>query len=74
MTDEQHDQEAPEERVEDLEVTDQEAAEQVHGGALIPGTDQEAVAEEVLGKVHIPAATVPKFSAGSQLKAKVQAG
>ena len=45
-----------EETVPDLEVTDQEAAEQVRGGD------------------HIPAAQVPKFSAGSQLKAAVKGG
>ena len=46
------------EMISDLEVTDQEAAEQVRGG----------------DKVYIPAARVPKFSAGSQLKAEVKGG
>ena len=61
-------------QIPDLEVTDREAAEQVRGGALIAGTGQEEVAEEVLGKDQIPAAQVPKFSAGSALKAAVKGG
>ena len=47
-----------EETVPDLEVTDQEHAAQIRGGET----------------VHIPAAQVPKFSAGSQLKAAVKGG
>lgn len=42
--------------VPDLEVTDLEAVEQIRGGE----------------KVTIPAATVPKFSAGSALKSSVR--
>ena len=52
-------QEQVEETIMDLDIPDEEDAEQVRGGGE---------------QIQIPAAQVPKFSAGSQLKAAVKGG